>query len=163
MALHTFAFAKDGAAFPESVMHLLIHFAAEGQRPANKPAQGVAPRPFSLAERRSGCRLMASLREPCQTARDSATLKEWPSAMATHGARSDAIHPRNPLTKRQWGNALGIPEKNEQALKGRDTLLRPFRAGCFFCVPPRALPWAGLFAGLCPSTAQATPKVHDRL
>ncbi len=38
MALHAFAYAKDGAAFPKPVMHLRIHFASEGQRPGDKRA-----------------------------------------------------------------------------------------------------------------------------
>ena len=55
---------------------------------------------------------MASLRAPCQTPRDSATLKDGPSAVGTHGARSDAIHLRHSpfrLTKRQW--AVGPPAR----------------------------------------------------
>ena len=49
-----------------------------------------------------------------------------------------------------------------RALKGRNNVCRPFRAGSFSSGIPRALPWAGLFAHLwcsLPPSAQ----VHDRL
>jgi len=52
------------------------------------------------------------------------------------------------------GQRPGFQRKNGEALKGRDHAgaprytppwSRPFRAESFFCIVPRALPWAGLF------------------
>ena len=59
------------------------------------------------------------------------------------------------------GNALGTPEKNEQAMKGRHTLLRPFRAGSVLTRDPGRC--AGLACLRAFGPPKTTPEVHDRL